>query len=71
MFWVAPYMEVAIAKFYLSLLPEEEANNSSVDGGYVDVDGGVDDNKGANDFDAFDGGSDFKEDVKFSSDDFE
>lgn len=64
-FWVAPYMEVAIAKFYLSLLPEEEAQNSSVGGGYIDVDGGVD----ADDIDAFDG-SDFKDDDGFSGEEF-
>ncbi|MDE6870406.1 MAG: DUF975 family protein [Clostridia bacterium] len=62
-FWVAPYMEVAKAKFYLSLLPEEEQADSVVDNGYVVVDGDFDSQADANevkeDFDFF-GSDDFK-----------
>ena len=42
-FWVGPYLRTAEAKFYLSLLPEEEkregeANDGSIDSGSVNVD---------------------------------
>ena len=69
MLWVAPYMEIAMAKFYLSLLPEEEAQNSSVGGGYIDADGG-DVNVDNDNIDAFNGGSDFKDEAEFTGDDF-
>ncbi len=79
MLWVAPYMEVAMAKFYMSLLPEEEQQGSVVDNGAVDIDGNLnsefDTNAGKNDFDAFANNdsqnADFKDDFDFSSSDNE
>lgn len=72
MFWVAPYLEVAKAKFYLSLLPEEEKQDSAVDNGYVDIDGDLnsfnDANSGRNDFDAF--ANESKDDFDFGSNEF-
>lgn len=54
MFWIAPYMEVARAKFYMSLLPEEEKEEDVVDNGGVVIDADFNDvNGGRNDFDAF------------------
>ena len=57
LFWVSPYMQVAEAKFYLSLLPEEEQRDSVVNDGVV-VDG---------DLNAFDGNSS----EPFASNDFQ
>lgn len=63
MLWVTPYMEVAKAKFYMSLLPEEEVKDSALGGDFVDVDGNLnsefDTNAGKNDFDAFADKDDF------------
>ncbi|MDE7070885.1 MAG: DUF975 family protein, partial [Clostridia bacterium] len=67
-FWVSPYMETAKAKFYLSLLPEEERADSVLNDGGVVVDGDFNSNIDGNDFfDAFDDNSqsqkdDFKDD---------
>ncbi|MDE6276010.1 MAG: DUF975 family protein [Clostridia bacterium] len=81
LFWVMPYMEVARAKFYLSLLPEEEVQDSVVNGDIVDVDGNVNsefdnNNAGANDFDAFANddkaqNADVRDEFDFSSSDDE
>ncbi len=64
LFWVMPYIEVTMAKFYLSLLPEEQ--NS--DGDRVDLDTDatsiIDNTFDKNDFDAF-AKEDSKEDFKF------
>lgn len=64
LFWVMPYIEVTMAKFYLSLLPEEQ--NSNVD--RVDLDNDatsiIDNTFDKNDFDAF-AKEDSKEDFKF------
>ena len=65
-FWVSPYMETAKAKFYLSLLPEDEREDSVLNDGGVVVDGDVNTNIDGNDFfDAFDDNSQSnKEDFK-------
>lgn len=61
-------METAKAKFYLSLLPEDEREDSVLNDGGVVVDGDVNTNIDGNDFfDAFDDNSqshkdDFKDD---------
>ncbi|MDE7191144.1 MAG: DUF975 family protein [Clostridia bacterium] len=68
MFWVAPYMEVARAKFYMSLLPEEEKEENVVDNGGVVIDSDYNDvNGGRNDFDAF--ANDNRDDFDFSDGD--
>ena len=73
MFWVAPYMEVARAKFYMSLLPEEEKEEGVVDNGGVVIDADLNDvNGGRNDFDAFANDTfvnDNKDDFDFSDGD--
>ncbi|MDE6472185.1 MAG: DUF975 family protein [Clostridia bacterium] len=70
-FWVSPYMEIAKAKFYLSLLPEEERANSAVNDSSVIVDGDLNSDFSNND-DAFADSNiqmdDFKEDFDFSQD---
>lgn len=70
LFWISPYMEVARAKFYLSLLPEEERQNSAVNDGGIVIDNDVpfDDNT---DSKTANNGSreDFKEDFDFSDND--
>lgn len=80
MFWIAPYIEVAKAKFYLSLLPEEEHKDGADNNGNVDVDGilnsDFDANADKNDFDAFASqdykqNNDFKDDFDFSGSDDE
>ena len=70
--WVAPYMQIAEAKFYLSLLPEEAQQDGDADNGIVDIDGNVDSfdvNAGNNDIDAFASAEpkDFKDEFDFSS----
>lgn len=80
MFWVGPYMETAKAKFYMSLLPEQENqdgfdNSDFVDMSRVDLD--ADNNFGRNDFDFFseeennrNNGNSQREDFDFSDDEF-
>lgn len=75
-FWVIPYMETAKAKFYLSLLPEQESqenvdNSNVVDMSRVDLDSEI----SKNDFDAFSNNDnaqkdEFKEDFDFSDEEF-
>ena len=65
-FWVGPYMEVAKAKFYLSLLPEEERKDSVVGDDGIVIDNDVlpfgDDVNSKNSRD--EGNKDSKDDVK-------
>ncbi|MDE6474131.1 MAG: DUF975 family protein [Clostridia bacterium] len=66
MFWVAPYMEVARAKFYMSLLPEEEVQDRVVDNGYVDIDGDLNSQVDAFSSENKSQNVDFKDDFDFS-----
>ncbi len=72
LFWVVPYMNVATAKFYVELLPEEEKIASVVgDGEVVDIDADVDakfDDAGANDVEPFAGEENAKQDFDSSND---
>lgn len=71
MFWVTPYMQVATAKFYLELLPQDEQEQSCQNDGGDGLDSDVNsnyDNSSANDFDAFASGESQKQDF---SDDFD
>lgn len=69
LFWVMPYMEVARAKFYLSLLPEEETAVSDGSGDVVGIDDVVE--PMGDSVDAFDGKDDFKDDVVDIKEDFD
>lgn len=72
LFWVAPYMNVATAKFYVELLPEEEKIASVVgDGEVVDIDADVDakfDDASANDVEPFASEENAKQDFDSSND---
>ena len=73
LFWVSPYMQVAQAKFYLSLLPEEEQKDGAVDDGVV-VDGLLDSdlNNNSDPFANIDENkNDFNDGIDFSKDEDE